>query len=103
MSGRKRRRGGGGVSAAHFDSAQIAERRERWQRSCETAKGAALQQARAALPMAAHRDELLRAIAENQVVLVAGETGCGKTTQARPRQSFCFQNKITHFWDTLIL
>ena len=27
------------------------------------------------------RDEILAAIDSNQVVLVAGETGCGKTTQ----------------------
>ncbi len=33
------------------------------------------------LPIAAHRDELLRAISEHQVVVVAGETGSGKSTQ----------------------
>src|SRR4051794_24137950 len=35
----------------------------------------------AELPVSAHRDELLRAIAGHQVVVVAGETGSGKTTQ----------------------
>ncbi|SNU01802.1 ATP-dependent helicase HrpA [Ruaniaceae bacterium KH17] len=35
----------------------------------------------AELPVAARRDEIARAIAENQVVIVAGETGSGKTTQ----------------------
>ncbi len=34
-----------------------------------------------ALPVTAHREALKRAIAENQVVVVAGETGSGKTTQ----------------------
>src|SRR4051794_37537164 len=33
------------------------------------------------LPVSEHREELKRAIAENQVVVVAGETGSGKTTQ----------------------
>jgi ATP-dependent helicase HrpA len=34
-----------------------------------------------ALPVSARRDELLAAIRDNQVVVVAGETGSGKTTQ----------------------
>ncbi|MGE0217976.1 ATP-dependent RNA helicase HrpA [Mycolicibacterium sp.] len=33
------------------------------------------------LPVTARRDELARAVAENQVVVVAGATGSGKTTQ----------------------
>jgi ATP-dependent helicase HrpA len=33
------------------------------------------------LPVAAHREELLAAIGDHQVVVVAGETGSGKTTQ----------------------
>ncbi len=33
------------------------------------------------LPVSEHRDELARVIADNQVVIVAGETGSGKTTQ----------------------
>lgn len=34
-----------------------------------------------ALPITAHRAELIRAIRDHQVVVVAGETGSGKTTQ----------------------
>ncbi|WP_182357363.1 ATP-dependent RNA helicase HrpA [Tomitella gaofuii] len=34
-----------------------------------------------ALPVSARRDDVKKAIAENQVVIVAGETGSGKTTQ----------------------
>ncbi|HEY6762839.1 MAG TPA: ATP-dependent RNA helicase HrpA [Baekduia sp.] len=34
-----------------------------------------------ALPVSAHRDQLLEAIRDHQVVVVAGETGSGKTTQ----------------------
>ena len=33
------------------------------------------------LPITARRDELLRTIRDNQVVVVAGETGSGKSTQ----------------------
>ena len=33
------------------------------------------------LPVVARKDEIMRAIAEHQVVVVAGETGSGKTTQ----------------------
>ncbi|MDR0593440.1 MAG: DEAD/DEAH box helicase, partial [Bifidobacteriaceae bacterium] len=33
------------------------------------------------LPVSGHRDEIVSAIAANQVVIVAGETGSGKTTQ----------------------
>jgi ATP-dependent helicase HrpA len=34
-----------------------------------------------ALPVSSRRDEIAKAIAENQVVIVCGETGSGKTTQ----------------------
>ncbi|BDH57065.1 hypothetical protein MTP03_20040 [Tsukamurella sp. PLM1] len=33
------------------------------------------------LPVSARRDEIAKAIAENQVIILAGETGSGKTTQ----------------------
>ena len=33
------------------------------------------------LPVSARREEIAEAIADNQVVIVAGETGSGKTTQ----------------------
>jgi hypothetical protein len=42
---------------------------------------AAIQRQREALPVRAFRDSLLEATRTNQVVLVAGATGCGKTTQ----------------------
>ncbi|XP_074872260.1 putative ATP-dependent RNA helicase DHX34 isoform X2 [Carettochelys insculpta] len=45
------------------------------------AKLAKLQRERAALPIAQYRDRLLQAVAQNQVVVVAGDTGCGKSTQ----------------------
>lgn len=42
---------------------------------------ATIQQQRRALPAYSVRDELMRVIAENQIVVVIGETGSGKTTQ----------------------
>ncbi|XP_053124402.1 probable ATP-dependent RNA helicase DHX34 isoform X2 [Hemicordylus capensis] len=42
---------------------------------------ARLQRERAALPVARYREPLLRALAGSPVVLVAGDTGCGKSTQ----------------------
>src|ERR1035437_2879344 len=33
------------------------------------------------LPVSQRKDEILRAIADHQVVIIAGETGSGKTTQ----------------------
>lgn len=40
-----------------------------------------LQEMRRKLPVFERREELLQAIAENQIIIVQGETGCGKTTQ----------------------
>ena len=45
------------------------------------AKTKTLAEQRAALPVAAVRDDLLQAVREHQVVVVVGETGSGKTTQ----------------------
>uniref|UniRef100_A0A8D0GZI9 DExH-box helicase 34 n=1 Tax=Sphenodon punctatus TaxID=8508 RepID=A0A8D0GZI9_SPHPU len=45
------------------------------------ARLARLQQERAALPIARYREHLLRALTQSQVVVVAGDTGCGKSTQ----------------------
>ena len=38
---------------------------------------------RTLLPIYAYRDRLLDAVAQYQVVVIVGETGSGKTTQAR--------------------
>jgi HrpA-like RNA helicase len=45
-------------------------------------------EARSKLPIASFRDAIISAVESNQVVLIAGETGCGKTTQVR-LSSFC--------------
>ncbi|NXY83494.1 DHX34 helicase, partial [Alcedo cyanopectus] len=45
------------------------------------AKLVKLQRERAALPISQYRERLLQAVAQHQVVVVAGDTGCGKSTQ----------------------
>lgn len=40
-----------------------------------------MKEMRKKLPVYDHRDELVQAISDNQVIIVQGETGCGKTTQ----------------------
>lgn len=51
-----------------------------------------ISQERAKLPIAKFKDEITSTIEKNQVVLVAGETGCGKTTQVP-------QFILDHFWN----
>ena len=53
------------------------------QAASEFAKTKTLAQQRQFLPVYTVRDELLQVIRENQVVVVVGETGSGKTTQVR--------------------
>ena len=47
------------------------------------------QSQRAALPVAAIRAPLLEALQQADVAVVSGNTGCGKTTQARMLQYAC--------------
>lgn len=56
------------------------------------------------LPIFAHRNEILQKIRENQVVLIKGETGSGKTTQGNIFQikSKPLQNNETFFFSTTI-
>lgn len=81
--GRKggKRRGDRGPHAAEFDAAAVAKRRERWEQRIGRPDMQPLIAARAALPIAAHREEIIAAMQRQQVIMIAGETGCGKTTQ----------------------
>ncbi|EXB97687.1 putative ATP-dependent RNA helicase DHX36 [Morus notabilis] len=49
-----------------------------WQESPE---GRKMLEFRKSLPAFREKDRLLQAIAQNQVIVISGETGCGKTTQ----------------------
>ncbi len=51
--------------------------------------------ARKKLPVYKKRDEIVRTILENNVVMITGETGCGKTTQvAQYILEDCIKNKV---------
>ncbi|MCO5590441.1 hypothetical protein L7F22_044411 [Adiantum nelumboides] len=56
----------------------LQEKQQAWRDSLEGQKMMAL---RASLPAYKQRETLLTAVANNQVLVVSGETGCGKTTQ----------------------
>ncbi|XP_022725166.1 DExH-box ATP-dependent RNA helicase DExH3-like isoform X3 [Durio zibethinus] len=59
-------------------SLQLRNKQQEWQESPE---GKKMLEFRRSLPAYKERDALLNAISQNQVVVVSGETGCGKTTQ----------------------
>ncbi|XP_059643841.1 DExH-box ATP-dependent RNA helicase DExH3-like [Cornus florida] len=59
-------------------SLQLCNKQQDWQ---ESSDGQKMQEFRRSLPAYKERDALLNAIAKNQVLVVSGETGCGKTTQ----------------------
>ena len=45
--------------------------------------GGPMTEDREKLPIACFREEVLRSMRENQVTVLQGDTGCGKTTQVR--------------------
>ncbi|KAI3979355.1 hypothetical protein MKX01_036399 [Papaver californicum] len=59
-------------------SLYFCDQQQAWQ---ESAEGKRMIEFRKNLPAYKEKDALLRAISQNQVVVVSGETGCGKTTQ----------------------
>ncbi len=63
------------------ESHEMAASLEGWRSSRE---GAQWQQDRARLPVLTIRQDLLAQLAEHDVVVVSGDTGCGKTTQVTP-------------------
>lgn len=54
---------------------------EMWQQKASTSSYQRMLAARQSLPMFAFRDAALDAIEKNQVTILCGETGCGKSTQ----------------------
>lgn len=66
-----------------------------WQAISDWAKSRTLQEQRRFLPVFDCRDELLQVIRENQVVVVVGETGSGKTTQVYCHPSAYIDHVVT--------
>lgn len=59
-------------------SLQLRNIQRDWQ---ESEEGQKMQELRRSLPAYKEKEALLNAISRNQVIVVSGETGCGKTTQ----------------------
>ncbi|KAJ3700747.1 hypothetical protein LUZ61_004452 [Rhynchospora tenuis] len=59
-------------------SLQLRNQQQDWQ---ESAEGQKMLEFRKSLPSFKEKDALLAEISRNQVVVISGETGCGKTTQ----------------------
>lgn len=51
------------------------------QREAKLAAKRSIQEVRRSLPVYLHREQLIKAVRENPVIIIQGETGCGKTTQ----------------------
>jgi ATP-dependent RNA helicase DHX36 len=67
--------------AASFDEEEIVRREMAWQAGLSNPRMTSILAARASLPIAPYKQEIIDTIRKNPVVLIAGETGCGKTTQ----------------------
>ncbi|KAK6270419.1 hypothetical protein POUND7_007524 [Theobroma cacao] len=63
------------------EDAKFAQHMKKGEAVSEFAKSKSIAEQRQYLPIYSVRDELLQVIRENQVVVVVGETGSGKTTQ----------------------
>ncbi|XP_031265566.1 DExH-box ATP-dependent RNA helicase DExH5, mitochondrial isoform X3 [Pistacia vera] len=59
-------------------SLQLRDQQQAWQ---ESPDGRKMLEFRRSLPAYKEKDNLLTAISQNQVIIISGQTGCGKTTQ----------------------
>ncbi|MBA0798857.1 hypothetical protein Gohar_009410 [Gossypium harknessii] len=69
-------------------SSLLRDQQQAWQESLE---GREMLEFRQSLPAYKEKDTILTAILQNQVVIISGETGCGKTTQI---PQFILESKI---------
>lgn len=69
----------GNISNANGGPTQLSPQKQKQQQRREKAKQ--LERARMELPVASGRDGILQALAENETIVILGETGSGKTTR----------------------
>ena len=74
-----RERSGREVADAQAKLEQLLQRN----RTAGSGAEAQMRSARAALPAAKQRSEVLAAVGAHRAVVIAGATGCGKSTQVR--------------------
>ncbi|KAJ3151226.1 DEAH-box RNA helicase prp16 [Geranomyces variabilis] len=71
-----------GDDASHKGESQFASHmQDQTEAASDFARSKTLRQQREYLPVFSVREELLRVVRENQIVVIVGETGSGKTTQ----------------------
>eukprot|EP00210_Caulerpa_lentillifera_P003156 g3015.t1 len=68
-------------ASLNWTQSQVNHKWTAFQQYCKTKSGMRTKEFQNTLPVTQYRKELLAAIAANQVLLISGETGCGKTTQ----------------------
>lgn len=66
-----------------MDEEQQLDRERKEREDAAKSEFERLQADRKLLPIFPYREQLLQAVAEHQIVIIVGETGSGKTTQAR--------------------
>lgn len=67
--------------SSQFSPDQVAKRHQKWLEKTAQPSMSDLITTRHNLPIASYKVEIIAALVSSQVILIAGETGCGKTTQ----------------------
>lgn len=76
-----------------FQATDTAKVKEMWAQKASTSSYQHMLTARMHLPMWHFKSEVLEAIERSQVIIVCGETGCGKSTQV---PAFILEHELSH-------
>ncbi|KAF4999720.1 hypothetical protein FGRMN_2285 [Fusarium graminum] len=82
----------GGQDRSRQNTTNGEQYRRVWAEKSSTRKFQTMLQSRMQLPMWSFREQVLAAVDDNQVVIVCGETGCGKSTQV---PSFLLEHQLS--------